>query len=116
LEPRGQAHCQQQFNRYRYRYNNERPHQALAMKVPATRYQPSPRHYPERLPPIEYGPEDIVRKVRNYGHFKYRGREYHVGSAFYGLHLALRATATDGIIEVYFCQQRIRTINLRSGS
>lgn len=112
LQPRGQAHCQQQFNRWRQRYNNERPHEALGMKVPASRYQASPRTYPERLPPIEYGSADIVRKVRNYGHFKYLGREYHIGSAFYGLHVALRATAADGIMEVYFCQQRIRTINL----
>ena len=82
------------------------------MKVPASRYQPSPRNYPECLPAIEYGPGDIVRKVRNYGHFKYLGREFHVGSAFYGLHVALRPTATDGIIDVYFCEQRIRTINL----
>jgi transposase InsO family protein len=112
LQPRGQAHCQQQFNRWRHRYNNERPHEALGMKVPASRYQTSPRTYPERLPPIEYGAADMVRKVRNYGHFKYLGREYHIGSAFSGLHVALRATAADGIMDVYFCQQRIRTINL----
>jgi hypothetical protein len=82
------------------------------MKVPASRYQTSPRTYPERLPPIEYGSADIVRKVRNYGHFKYLGRDYHIGSAFYGLHVALRSTNVDGIMEVYFCQQRIATINL----
>lgn len=112
LHPRGRAHCQQQFNRWRHRYNNERPHEALGMKVPASRYQASPRTYPERLPPIEYGSADIVRKVRNYGHFKYLGRDYHIGSAFYGLHVALRPTAVDGIMEVYFCQQRICTIKL----
>lgn len=112
LHALGHDDCQQQFNQWRYVYNNERPHEALGMKVPASRYQPSPRVYPERLPPIEYGPADIVRKVRNYGHFKYLGREYHIGSAFYGLHVALRFTSSDGVLEVYFCQQRIRTINL----
>src|SRR6185503_12620983 len=104
--------CQQKFNRLRYVYNNERPHEALAMKVPATRYQPSSRAYPGRLPAIEYSPGDLVRKVRSYGHFKYRGREYQLGSAFSGLHVALRHTATDGVLDVYFCQQRIRSINL----
>ncbi len=112
LQVKGHDQCQQQFNQWRHIYNNERPHEALGMKVPASRYQPSPRVYPERLPPIEYGPADIVRKVRNYGHFKYLGREYHIGSAFYGLHVALRYTASDGVMDVYFCQQRIRTINL----
>jgi transposase InsO family protein len=112
LQVKGHDQCQQQFNQWRHIYNNERPHEALGMKVPASRYQPSPRVYPERLPPIEYGPADIVRKVRNYGHFKYLGREYHIGSAFYGLHVALRYTSSDGVMDVYFCQQRIRTINL----
>lgn len=112
LQAPSHSHCQQQFNRWRDIYNTERPHEALGMKVPASRYQPSQRVYPERLLPIEYGPADIVRKVRNYGHFKYLGHEYHVGSAFYGLHVALRYTARDGVFDVYFCQQRIRTITL----
>lgn len=107
------AHCQHHFDHWRQIYNTQRPHEALGMKVPASRYQPSPRAYPERLPAIEYGPTDIVRKVRHFGHFKYHGREYHVGSAFYGLHVALRYTAIDGVIEVYFCQQLIRRIDLR---
>ena len=112
LQASGHQQCQQEFNQWRYVYNNERPHEALGMKVPAARYQPSSRNYPESLPPIEYGPGDTVRKVRNYGHFKYRGREYHLGSAFSGLHIALRHTATDGVMDVYFCQQQIRSINL----
>ena len=32
------------------------------MAVPATHYQPSPRPFPETLPPIEYGATDLVRK------------------------------------------------------
>jgi transposase InsO family protein len=112
LQPKGQKYCQQQFDRWREIYNNERPHEALGMLVPASRYQPSPRTYPERLPAIEYGPADIVRKVRHYGHFKYLSREYHIGAAFYGFHIALRHTASDGIMGIYFCQQRIGTINL----
>lgn len=112
LQAHGHKQCQQEFNQWRHVYNNERPHEALGMKVPAARYQPSSRNYPERLPPIEYGPGDIVRKVRSYGHFKYLGREYQIGSAFYGLHIALRYTPTDGLMDVYFCQQRIRSIKL----
>ena len=73
---------QQHFDAWRFVYNNERPHEALQMKVPATRYQPSRREYPERLPTIEYGPTDIVRKVRHAGHIKYQGRDIHVGSVF----------------------------------
>ncbi len=100
------------FDQWRAIYNAERPHEALSMDVPASRYRPSLRRYPEHLPAIEYGPSDIVRKVRSYGHIKYRGREYHVGKAFYGLPLALRATTTDGLFDVFFCQHRIGSLDL----
>ena len=103
---------QRHFDQWRVLYNTERPHEALGMAVPASRYQPSRRHYPEQLPAIEYGPTDIVRKVRHYGHIKYEGREFHVGSAFYGLHVALRQTTTDGVFAVYFCQHKIGTLDL----
>jgi transposase InsO family protein len=100
------------FDRWRVIYNTERPHQALSMAVPASRYQPSHRRYPEQLPAIEYGPSDIVRKVRGYGHIKYAGREYHVGKPFHGLHVALRPTTTDGLFDVFFCQHKIGALDL----
>jgi transposase InsO family protein len=106
------AQWQRHFDQWRVVYNTERPHEALSMAVPASRYQPSSRRYPEQLPAIEYGPADIVRKVRHYGHIKYEGREYHVGSAFYGLHVALRQTTTDGLFDVYFCQHKIGALDL----
>jgi len=103
---------QHHFDQWRVIYNTERPHEALNMAVPAARYQPSQRRYPERLPAIEYGPTDIVRKVRHYGHIKYAGRDYHVGSAFYGLPVALRPTTTDGSFDVFFCQYKIGALDL----
>jgi transposase InsO family protein len=106
------AQWQQHFDDWRYVYNNQRPHEALQMKVPASRYQPSQRDYPERLPAIEYGPTDIVRKVRHAGHIKYQGREVHVGSAFFGLHVALRPTTTDGLFAIFFCQIQIGQLDL----
>lgn len=96
LVPDNLARCQSQFDQWRQVYNTERPHEALGLKVPATRYQLSQRAYPERLPAIEYGPDDIVRKVRGYGHIKYKSREYHIGSAFAGLCVALRFTTPRG--------------------
>ena len=48
------AHCRQAFAAWRHVYNLERPHEALDMAVPASRYRPSPRAYPPTLPAIEY--------------------------------------------------------------
>ncbi len=54
--------CQNAFDKWRYIYNHERPHEALGLNPPGTRYRSSPRSFCEQLPPIAYGPGDIVRK------------------------------------------------------
>ncbi len=54
---------QQRFDRFCDHYNNERPHEALGQKRPATLYTPSPRHYPSILPPLEYAGHIETRKV-----------------------------------------------------
>jgi len=113
LIPLNLAVCQQRFGQWRYVYNNERPHEALGLKVPAKCYQPSNRAYPETLPALEYGPSDIVKKVHPRGHIKCRGVEYYLSMAFAGQHVALRFTNTDGLLHVYFAQHLIATINLK---
>jgi len=110
------AHCQLEFDRWRHLYNCQRPHEALGMQVPAARYVPSPRTFPEVLPPVEYDTADIVRKVRGWGHIRYHNHDYFIGQAFKGLHVALRYTATDGLFDVYFCQHRLTQINLAAST
>lgn len=106
--PDSQVH----FDRWRYVYNFERPHEALQLAVPASRYHESPRDFPDELPPIEYGPDDIVRKVQNGGDLHFQGRLLHVAKAFVGHQVALRPTVRDGVFDVFFCQQRIAQIDL----
>jgi len=54
--------CQCAFDRWRQIYNHDRPHEALDLATPGERYRPSPRSFPEQLPPIEYASTDHVRK------------------------------------------------------
>ena len=108
------ADVQRAFDRWREVYNCQRPHEALAMAVPATRYAPSWRAYPEQLPRIEYPSTDEVRKVQSRGQIKYRNRRYFVGNAFEGLPVGLRPTTQDGVLEVYFCHQRVASLDLRA--
>src|SRR5438093_7162196 len=75
-------------------------------------YQPSPRLYPDVLPPIEYGPEDIVRKVQAEGLISYQNRTFRLSKAFRSLPVALRPTPEDGILEVFFCHQKVARIDL----
>jgi transposase InsO family protein len=105
-------YVQQQFDRYRHVYNHERPHHALGLEVPAHRYRPSLRRFPEPLPAIEYNSCDIVRKVQDKGCLLFRGKTFKVGKAFKGYSVAVRPTTADGIFDVFFCHQRIHQINL----
>ena len=54
------ADAQSHFSRWRHVYNFERPHESIGMQTPASRYSSSPRPMPNRLPEVEYGPDDIV--------------------------------------------------------
>jgi transposase InsO family protein len=105
--------CQQVFDRWRGVYNFERPHEALDLAVPSSRYRVSQRPFPEGLPPLEYGPEDQVRKVQAQGIIWMKGREYKVGKAFRGLPVALRPTDADGVWNVFFLTYNIAQIDLR---
>jgi len=105
--------CQERFDRWREVYNFQRPHEALELKVPASRYQPSQRPYREQLPAIDYGADDQVRKVQQGGSLFYRGKEYSVPKAFYGEQVTVRPTETDGLFDVYFCNQKIAQFNVK---
>lgn len=111
---RNLQHVQETFEPYRHVYNHERPHQALEMAVPASRYHISPRAFPERLLPIEYDSIDIVRRVTDKGGVRFRGYIIAVGKAFYGQPIAIRPTTHDGVFDVYFCRHRITQFDLRT--
>lgn len=108
--------CQDQFNQFLVTYNTVRPHEALQMAVPASRYHVSPHMFPEHLPPIEYLEGDIIRKVGHAGYLSWAKQRFHVGRAFTGDPVAMRPTRVDGVYEVYYCYQRIAIIDKRNGS
>lgn len=101
---------------WRRRYNSVRPHQALDMDPPASRYQPSQTALPETLPPVEYNPSQITRKVTTNGKIRFEGQQFTVGRAFSGYRLALRASSQRHTYHVYFCNQRIRIITLNQNA
>ena len=108
------AHAQAAFDAWRPIYNHERPHDALDLAVPASRYYPSPRAYPEHLPPIEYGAADHIVTVGTNGWVKFHRRRWKVSTALTHQPIAFRPTAIDGRYEVYFCHQHIMTVDLNA--
>lgn len=107
-------HCQACFDRWRDVYNLERPHEALDLKVPASRYVTSKRSFPENLPPIDYPLADAVRRVQQKGEITFRGKVFKVGRAFVGYPVALHASETDGVYDVFFCQQQVARVTMPS--
>jgi len=106
------AHVQHAFDQWRHVYNCERPHQALDLDVPITRYVPSRRSLPERIEPYPYAPDVILRRVSTTGTISFRGHAWRIGKAFARRQVALRPTAQDGVLDVSFCHQTIAVIDL----
>ena len=107
------AVAQAAFDQFRRGYNTERPHQALGDKAPATRYEASPRTFPETLPEIVYGDDDTVHVVRSKGEIRVGGRNVFISQGLAGLPVGMRPTTTEGVIQVRFCQQEVARLDLR---
>ena len=110
------ATAQTRFEAWRARYNLERPHEALAYAVPAERYQPSARPFPEILPPIVYGPDDWVRQVYQPGRISFRNREFFISHGLIGLPVAVRPTPDAAVFTVWYCQRHVAAIDLAARS
>jgi transposase InsO family protein len=108
------SQVQDHFDRWREVYNYEHPHESLGLKPPAFRYKVSPRPYPSSLPPIEYEAQDEVRKVNRDGKISLDGRLWKIGKAFCGYPVGIRPSDEHGRFHIYFCQHKLKEIDLRS--
>jgi transposase InsO family protein len=107
------AETQRAFDAWREVYNFERPHEALGQQVPASRYQPSQRPMPPRLPEVEYDSPDIVRRVSTTkAYISFKGRLWKVPQAFRGERLAIRPMASDAQYGVFFGAHQVAIIDL----
>jgi transposase InsO family protein len=92
---------QRAFDRFREEYNRVRPHEALGMKTPASLYEPSPRPYPERPPPLEYPAHFETRYVSRNGGIRWRSDWVNVSITCAGEYVGLEEI-DDGVWGVYF--------------
>jgi putative transposase len=74
---------QGRFDAFIERYNQDRPHQALAMKVPADIYERSPRVY-RGLTELTYPFHDATFTVTHCGRICFHGRKVNLSHAFAG--------------------------------
>ena len=97
---RTRAAQHRRFQAFRRTYNAERPHSALGGATPGSRYTPSPRPYPERLPPLTYPGHFLVKRVTNAGTIRFKDRLLFLANALKQHHVGLAETA-DGVWSLY---------------
>lgn len=105
---------QARFAAFQQRYNEERPHAALADQTPATRWTPSPRAYPPQVTPPDYPAHFVVRRIRSGGTLKYRGRIVFVSEALEGDHVGLDAVG-DGLWDLVYYRTVLGRFDERTG-
>jgi putative transposase len=103
---------QRKFNRFRREYNEDRPHQTLRGRTPASLYQPSRRTYTGTLPPIEYPGHYLVKRITNAGTFRFKKRLLFIANALKQHTIGLEEVA-DGIWSIYFCQVLLARLDER---
>lgn len=101
---------QKWFNHFLKEFNEERPHQALALKTPASVYKKSNRSYPSKTPEIIYPDEHLIRKVKTNGEIKYFGKRYFVSELLHGEPIGLEMIDDDRAI-VYFGRLKLGIID-----
>lgn len=100
--PAGNLAAQQRkFNRFREEFNNERPHEALDQRTPASIYEPSPREMPDKLPALEYPDRFELRYVSANGGIRWSSGWVNVSIVCAGEYVGLEEI-DDGVWNVYF--------------
>jgi len=90
------------FETWRREFNEERPHQALGMRVPAELYHPSVGKWNGTPAQISY-PGMATRRVKKAGAICYEDQRIFISQALAGWDLGLRYR-TQEVMKVYFAQ------------
>jgi transposase InsO family protein len=110
--PPGRTILQQQarFDAFVSEFNEERPHEALSMKVPAELYAPSPRPY-LGLPEIDYPFHDRDAIVTHCGRLCLHRKKINISTVLAGQKLGIKEV-DDGIWLVSFLRYDLGYIDL----
>ena len=88
--PKDLADAERVFNEWRNCYNNERPHEALAMKCPSDIYVPSERSYRDTVKKYEYSGQYHVIKVNNWGYVRFDCWQIYLSETMVNEHIEFR--------------------------
>ena len=109
-----QSQQQAAFEIWRKTFNEERPHEALGMRMPAEVYTKSPRRFRETPTDLAY-PGMLTRRVQRSGQLRINGQLIQLSSALAGWSVGLKHLEQDRY-EVFFAQLRLGEIELQSAA
>lgn len=103
---------QARMDRFRYEYNELRPHEALGQTPPAKHYAVSVRPYPAILKSPDYGSAFEVRTISESGKLKWGGQQMHL-TKLLGRELVGLRQQPDETWAVFFGPVKLGTIDPR---
>lgn len=98
---------------FRHEYNYIRPHEALAMATPSSRWRPSPRPFQPSPPQWEYPPSMQVVGLYGEGQLYWHKRRWEISNALRRQRVGIEVLADRAI--VFFCNTPIRELHLPTG-
>lgn len=104
---------QERFDMFRLEYNEDRPHEALGQKPPASIYRKSDREYKEKFFRPEYDSSFSVRNVWHKGQVRFKGDYYYLSELLCGESIGLKEVG-DGKWQINFSFQPIAILNLHT--
>jgi putative transposase len=93
---------QERLDAFRAEFNEQRPHEALGQRPPASFYAASRRNYDGHLREPVYTPDQAVRRVRSNGDIKWTGGFVFIGEALIGEPVAVSETLEGPMVVHYF--------------
>lgn len=101
---------QSRFDRFRYVFNHERPHEGLNNQTPASLYQSSSVRLPRSVPKYAYPKGLLLRRVNNAGDISWHKNRIFISEVFRFEELAFDLS-TPGFYRVYFRDLEIGELN-----
>lgn len=104
------ADLQEWLDQFRWEHNHVRPHEALGMLTPVTRWRRSERRYDPNPPQWEYPSGSWVLKIDSDGKIKLKGEHWLISRALCGERVQL--VTLEQRVLVYYCRTLVRELDL----
>lgn len=104
------------LEKWRKKYNSERPHEALGMRCPGDVYTPSSRVYKEKATPYEYGGQYHVVKVNSWGYVRFDRWQVYLSETMVGEYIEFRLNMQGNSFAAYYRNFRIAEFDVETGN